>query len=53
MSATILVRTKLTPDQWAAFRKWAIDRGEPVSQLAADAMMKALPKQYVKGDKGK
>ena len=41
-STSVLVRTKLSPDEWAAFRKLAIDRGVPVSQLAADALRALL-----------
>lgn len=38
----ILVRTKLTEEEWRDFRKLAIDRGVHVSQLAADALRALL-----------
>ena len=41
-TTTVLVRTKLTTDEWARFRKLAIDRGVPVSELAADALRALL-----------
>lgn len=42
MSTTVLVRTKLTPDEWAAIRKLAIDLGTPVSVLVADVLREHL-----------
>lgn len=40
---SVLVRAKLSPSEWAEFRKLAIDKGQPVSQLAAEAMRALLP----------
>lgn len=42
MSNTVLVRTKLTPAEWKRIRKLALDRGVPVSELAADALRAVL-----------
>jgi hypothetical protein len=42
VTVTTLVRTKLTAQEWAAFRKLAIDKGVPVSELAADALRALL-----------
>jgi hypothetical protein len=42
MITSILVRTKLTPDEWAAIRKLAIDRATPVSVLVADVLREHL-----------
>jgi hypothetical protein len=42
VSTTVLVRAKLTPAEWASIRKLAIDKGVPVSQLAADALRALL-----------
>jgi predicted DNA-binding ribbon-helix-helix protein len=42
MSSTVLVRTKLTPDEWADIRKIAIDRRVKVSQLVADVLREHL-----------
>jgi hypothetical protein len=42
MSTSILVRTKLTADEWADIRKLAIERAVPVSQLVADALREHL-----------
>jgi hypothetical protein len=39
---TVLVRAKLTENEWARIRKLAIDRKQPVSQLAGDALRALL-----------
>ena len=46
--STILVRTKITAAEWAAFRKLAIDLGVPASELAGGAIRKMLAQ--AKGD---
>lgn len=42
MSTTVLVRAKLTQDEWASIRKLAIDKKIPVSQLAGEALRTLL-----------
>lgn len=41
-SKPVLVRAKITPAEWAAIRKLAIDKDVPVSELAADALRALL-----------
>jgi len=36
--APIMVRARLTADEWAALRKLSIDRREPVADLVAAAL---------------
>ena len=42
--STVLVRTKITAEEWAAFRKLAIDRRVATSELAADSLRETLRK---------
>jgi hypothetical protein len=42
MATPILVRAKITADEWLRIRKLALDRGVPVSQLAGDALRALL-----------
>ena len=44
MATSILVRTKLTPNEWKRIRKLALDRSIPVSELVADTLRDALLK---------
>lgn len=44
MATSILVRTKLTPNEWKRIRKLALDRNVPVSELTADALRESLLK---------
>jgi hypothetical protein len=41
-TTTVLVRAKLTDNEWARIRKLAIDRRMPVSQLCGDALRALL-----------
>ena len=43
-TSTILVRAKLTDNEWARIRKRAIDERIPVSQWAGNALRDALLK---------
>ena len=38
MTSTVLVRAKLTAEEWKLIRKLALDRDVPVSQLAGEAL---------------
>lgn len=42
-ASLILVRARITPDEWAALRKVAIDRNEAVADTVAAALRKAYP----------
>jgi hypothetical protein len=42
--APIMVRAAITPDEWAAVRKLAIDRNTPAAQLIAHAIRRTLLK---------
>jgi hypothetical protein len=44
MSSLILIRAKLTAEEWKQVRRIGIDRDVPVSQLVADAIRDALLK---------
>jgi len=44
MSSPILIRAKITDNEWARIRKRAIDARTPVSQWVADALRDALLK---------
>jgi hypothetical protein len=41
---SILIRAKLTPDEWTRIRKKSLDKGLPVSQVVGDALRDALLK---------
>ena len=41
-TSTVLVRAKLTQNEWLRFRKLALDRGIPTSQMAGDALRALL-----------
>lgn len=40
----VLIRAKITPDEWTAIRKLALERGVSVADLVADALRRALLK---------
>lgn len=41
-TTTVLVRAKLSANDWLLIRKLALDQGVPVSQLAGDALRALL-----------
>ena len=38
---TIVIRTPLEPDEWAAVRTFALEQGEPAGELVADAIRRS------------